>query len=113
MQSSDKNHEEDVQLTGFGLAPVKNQGSGVSYTSHSQGFIKRYVHVVYGLGYIVTREEKDDNMYEEVSQKRSEALAFSMRQTKENVHGNIFNRAFNSSYTGGDDKELCATDHPT
>lgn len=111
--SSDKNYEEFVQMTGFGLAPVKDQGDGVTYTSHTQGWVKRFVHVVYGLGYITTREETEDNKYAEVGRARAGACAFSMRQTKENVHANILNRGFNSSYTGGDGKELFATDHPS
>lgn len=113
VESSDKAWEEDVLMTDFGLAPVKNQGMSVSYTTHSQGYIKRYTNVTYGLGYIVTREEIEDNLYSEVSRKRAESLAFAMRQTKENVHANIFNRAFDSTYTGGDGSELCDTDHPS
>ena len=112
-ESSEKNYEEDVLVTGFGLAPKKNEGSSTSYDSETQGFTTRYTHVAYSLGYIVTREELDDNLYETVSKRRAQALAFSMRQTKENVAANILNRATNSSYTGGDGKELLATDHPT
>lgn len=111
--SSSKNYEEDVLVTGFGLAPEKSQGGSVSYDSESQGFTKRYVHVVYGSGYIVTREELEDNLYEVVSKRRSKRLAFSMRQTKEIVSANVLNRAFNPAYTGGDGKELLATDHPS
>lgn len=111
--SSSKNYEEDVEITGFGQAPVKTEGQSVSYDSHTQGYTKRYTHVAYGLGYIVTREELDDNLYEKVSRSRARSLAFSMKQTKETVGSNIFNRAFNSSYTGGDGKELLATDHPS
>lgn len=111
--TSRKAYEEDVEQTSFGLAPVKAQGAGVQYDSHSQGSTVRYTHVAYALGYIVTKEELDDNLYAEVSMKRAASLAFSMRQTKETVGANVFNRAFNSSYTGGDGKELLATDHPT
>lgn len=111
-ETSDKAYEEDVQLTGFGLAAVKTQGGSVSYDDETQGFTTRYTHVVYGLGYIVTREAIDDGQYMEVSKRRSQANAFSMRQTKEIVAANVYNRAFNSSYTGGDSKELLATDHP-
>lgn len=111
--TSSKAYEEDQEVTGFGYAPVKGQGSPVNYDSESAGPTKRYTHVVYGLGYIVTREEKDDNLYATVSKRRIKALAFSMRQTEETVAANIFNRAFNASYTGGDGKELLATDHPT
>jgi hypothetical protein len=111
--SSDKAYEEDVQLTGFGLGAVKEQGKSVTYDSETQGFTTRVTHVVYGLGYIVTREEIEDGKYAEVSKRRSQRNAFSMRQTKEIVAANIYNRAFNPSYTGGDGKELLATDHPS
>ena len=112
-ESSEKNYEEDTEVTGFGLATVKNQGAAVSYDSETQGPTKRYTHVTYGLGYIVTREELEDNLYEVVSKRRIKALSFSVRQTEETVAANIMNRAFNSSYTGADGKEMCATDHPT
>lgn len=110
--TSSMNYEEDVQLTGFGLAPVKSEGSGVAYDSEIQGFTTRYTHVAYALGYIVTKEELDDNLYEQVSRRRSAALAMSFRQTKENVGANIYNRAFNGTYLGGDGVALCSTAHP-
>ena len=109
--TSGQNYEEDVQLTGFGLAPRKSEGQGVTYDSEIQGFTTRYTHIAYALGYIVTKEELDDNLYEQVSRKRSAALAMSFRQTKENVAANVYNRAFNSSYTGGDGIQLCSTAH--
>ena len=111
-ETSSQNYEEDVQLTGFGLAPRKSEGSGVAYDSEVQGFTTRYTHVAYALGYIVTKEELDDNLYEQVSRRRAAALAMSFRQTKENVGANIYNRAFSSSYTGGDGVALAATNHP-
>jgi len=110
--TSSMNYEEDVQLTGFGLAPVKSEGSGVAYDSEIQGFTTRYTHVAYALGYIVTKEELDDNLYEQVSRRRAAALAMSFRQTKENVGANIYNRAFNPTYLGGDGVQLCSTAHP-
>ena len=110
--TSSMNYEEDVQLTGFGLAPVKSEGSGVAYDSEIQGFTTRYTHIAYALGYIVTKEELDDNLYEQVSRRRSAALAMSFRQTKENVGANIYNRAFNGTYLGGDGVSLCSTAHP-
>lgn len=112
-ETSEKNYEEDTEITGFGLASIKPQASSISYDSEAQGPTKRYTHITYGLGYQVTREEKEDNLYEVVSKKRIRALAFSMRQTEEIVAANILNRGFNSSYTGADAKELFATDHPT
>jgi Mu-like prophage major head subunit gpT len=111
-ETSTQNYEEDVQLTGFGLAPRKSEGSGVAYDSEIQGFTTRYTHIAYALGYIVTKEELDDNLYEQVSRRRAAALAMSFRQTKENVGANIYNRAFNGSYTGGDGVALCSTAHP-
>ena len=113
IDQSNQSYEEDVQVTGFGLAPVKPEGGAVKYDSEVQGYTTRYTNVAYGLGYIVTYEELRDSLYEVVSKRRSGALAFSFRQTKENVHANIYNRAFNSAFTGGDGKELPATDHPT
>lgn len=112
MFSSDKAYEEEVQSTGFGYAPVKAQGSPIVYDTHQQGYTKRYTHVAYGLGYVVTFEELRDNLYKEVSMSRSESLAFSMAQTQELVAANVYNRAFSNSYLGGDGKELLATDHP-
>lgn len=111
--SSEKNYEEDVEVTGFGLARVKQQAAAIEYDSETQGATKRYTHVTYALGYIVTREELEDNLYEVVSKRRSKALAFSIRQTEEIVAANILNRAFNNAYMGADGKELIATDHPT
>lgn len=111
IKSSSKNYEELVEQTGFGLAPVKAEGSSTAYDSHAQGVTARGTNVAYSLGYIVTREELADNLYSEVSMARASSLAFSMAQTRENVGANVYNRAFNSSYTGGDGKELCATDH--
>lgn len=110
--TSKKQYEELVNSHGFGLAVRKDEGAPITFDTHSQGYIKRFVHVAYALGYIVTFEELRDNLYAELSKARAKALAFSMAQTKEITGANIYNRAFNSSYTGGDGKELLATDHP-
>jgi hypothetical protein len=112
-KSSDKSYEEQVEATGFGLAPVKPEGSAVSYDSHAQGPTTRYTNVTYALGFIVTEEEEDDNLYAELAKSRAESLAFSHRTTKEIVHANVLNRAFNSSYLGGDGLEMCSTAHVT
>jgi hypothetical protein len=111
VDTSKKDYEEDVQLTGFGLAPIKTQGGSVSYDSETQGFTTRYTHVAYALGYIVTREERDDCQYVEVSKRRAQANAFSMRQTKEIVAANIYNRATTAGYTGGDGVVLLSASH--
>lgn len=112
-ESSEKNYEEDTEVTGFGLAPVKAQAGSVSFDSESQGPTKRYTHVTYGLGYIVTREEQEDNLYETVSKRRIKALAFSIRQTEETVAANVLNRGFNASFPGGDGVAMISASHPT
>lgn len=107
--------EEEASTTGFGLASVKTEGSGIAYDDQEQGFVSRYTHITYGLGFIITREMFEDGIAATVALRRANSLAFSIRQTKEIVGANIYNRAFDSNYTMGansDGKELCATDHP-
>lgn len=110
--TSRKAWEEDVGYSGFGLAIQKGEGDAINYDSARQGFVSRYTHATYALGFIITREMVEDDLYDVVGQRKAKGLAFSMRQTKETLAANVYNRAFNSSYTGGDGKELCATDHP-
>lgn len=110
---SDSAYEEFVETSGLGLAPVKPEGSAIQYDSHNQGPTTRLTNVTYGLGFIITEEAREDNKYMKLAKSRSRMLGRAMRQTKEIVHANIFNRAFSSSYVGGDGKELIATDHPT
>lgn len=111
--SSTRAYEEDIVTKPFGLAPVKEQGAATAYTSHSQGFTKRYTHVAYALGFITTREEMDDNLYAEIGKKRAPMLARSMRKTVETVAANIYNRFTTAGFTGGDGVVLGSTAHPT
>jgi hypothetical protein len=111
--TSDKAYEEVVEETGFGLAPIKAEGQSVSYDTDTQGYVTRYTNVTYGLGAIITQEAIEDNQYENVASRKAAKLARSMRQTKENVHANVLNRAFNSAFAGGDGVELLSTAHPT
>jgi hypothetical protein len=104
--------EEDVGYTGFGLPVIKGEGETITYDVQRQGFVNRYTHVVYALGFIITREMFEDDLYDIVGEKRARGLAFSLRQGKEILAANVYNRAFNSTYTFGDGKELLATDHP-
>lgn len=113
VESSDMAYEEEVLMPGFGLAPVKNQGEPILYDTTSQGYTSRYTHVAYGLGFIVTREAIDDNKYMKSATGSTKDLAFSFRQTKENVVANVYNRAFSSSYVGGDGVSLVNSAHPT
>ncbi len=111
--SSDRAYEEDLGLSSFGLASVKNEGAPITYDSERQGFTSRYNHVVYALGFIVTREIFEDDQYGKVGAQKAKALARSMRQTKEIVGANVYNRAFSGSgFLGGDGKTLIASDHP-
>ena len=112
-RTSEMSYEEEVEDVGMGLLGVKGQGSGINYDTTSQGTVSRYSHLTYALGYIVTLEELQDNLYEKVSRKRTMRLARSTFETEEIVHANVLNRAFTAAYAGGDSKELCATDHPT
>lgn len=109
---SDKAYEQDVQITPFGLAPVKSQGASVTYDSEVQGPVTTYQHIAYALGYICTYEEMRDNLYKEVATRRAKGNAFSMRQTVENVGAFLYNNAFSSSFfTTADGVALCSTAH--
>ncbi len=111
-RTSRKNFEEDVSVSSFGLALQKGEGQPISYDTEQQGFVDRYTHVVYGLGFIITKEMVEDDLYDVVGERKAQGLAFSMRQTKEIIGANILNRAFNTSYTYGDGKALIVSDHP-
>lgn len=111
-EESDRAYEEDVQITGFGLAPVKPQGQSLYYDSEVQGPVTRYTQIAYALGYAVTYEELKFNLYETVSMRRAKANAFSVNQTIENVAAFLYNNAFVSTYfTTGDGVALCSTAH--
>lgn len=101
--------EEDVGVSMFGLPTVKSEGAPISYDSSRQGFTSRYNHVVYALGFIVTREAVDDDLYDIIGKQKARSLAFSMRQNKEIVAANVYNRAFNTAYVGGDGSTLVAS----
>ncbi|KKM82319.1 hypothetical protein LCGC14_1320790 [marine sediment metagenome] len=105
--------EEDLQINAFGLAPVKPQGKPISYASHTQGPVSRYTHVTYALGFIVTMEELQDNLYEKAANSRAESLGFAMRQTRETVGANVYNRATTAGFEGGDGVVLLSASHPS
>ena len=110
--TSDRAYEEDLGLSSFGLASVKNEGAPITYDTEKQGFTTRYNHVVYALGFIITREIYEDDLYGKVGAQKAQALARSMRQTKEIVGANVYNRAFDSNYVGGDGVSLLNASHP-
>ena len=111
-ETSDKAYEEIQQIVNFGLAPVKKESASISYDSQTQGYTARFTNVVYGLGFIVTAEELSDNQYRSVAERRTRGLAFSQRQTRENVCAQVYNRGFNSTYAGGDGVAMISTAHP-
>jgi len=113
VKQSNQNYEEIVEQTSFGIAPVKAEGSSVAYDASAQGATSRGTNVAYALGYIVTREEKADNLYEKVSMARASSLAFSMATTRNIVGANVYNRFDDVGYLGGDGKALGVTTHPS
>lgn len=111
--TSRKAYEEIVEAQGLGIAPVKANGTGVSYQDMQQGVVNRFTNVTYGLGVQVTDEELEDNQYpEDLVLDRTERLAFSMRQTRELVGAAVYNNAF-SGVTYGDGSTLISTSHAT
>lgn len=114
VQTSDKHREEMVQNNGFGLAAIKEQGGSIGYDTTSQGGTATALHVVYGLGYIVTREAIEDNLYEKLAMGRAKALKRSMVETKNTVVANWFNRGFDTNYPVGPDAvAMFSASHPS
>ena len=112
-ETSERAFEEEVMLSGFGEAPVKFEGSGVTYDTAQESFTARYTHETIALAFSLTEEAIEDNLYDTLSSRYTRALARSMMTTKNIKGANVLNNAFSSSFVGGDGKELCATDHPT
>lgn len=104
--------EEDVGISSFGLAVEKPEGTAIQYDTERQAFTTRYTPVVFALGFVITREIMEDDQYDVVGQRKAQGLAFSMRQTKEVVAANVYNRYATAGYVGGDGKTLLASDHP-
>jgi phage major head subunit gpT-like protein len=112
-KSSDKAYEEFVESTTFGLPDVKNEGQSIRFDTDSEGYKTRMTNVVYGLGWMASREEIEDNQYESRAARRSRNLAYSMAQSKEIIHAAHFNNGFSGSYVGGDAVAFFSTAHPT
>ena len=112
-ETSDRAFEEEVMLSGFANASVKPEGSAVTFDNAQETYTSRYQHETVALAFAITEEAIEDNLYDRLSSRYTKALARSMAITKQVKAANVLNRAFNSSFTGGDGKELCATDHPT
>jgi len=111
-ESSERAFEEEVMLAGFGSAPVKAEGTAVSFDDAQEAYTARYTHETIALAFSITEEAIEVNLYDRRASRYAKALARSMANTKQVKGAATLNNAFDSSYTGGDAKELCATDHP-
>ena len=110
-ENSDRAFEEEVMLSGFGNAQVKPEGQSVNYDAAQETFTARYTHETLALAFSITEEAIEDNLYDRLASRYTKALARSMANAKQVKGANVLNRAFNSSYTGGDGLELCSTAH--
>ncbi len=111
-ETSDRAFEEEVLITGFGGAPTKTEGAGVSFDNASESFSARYTHETVALAFALTEEAQEDNLYDSLGKRYTKALARSMANTKEVKGANVLNNAFSSSFTGGDGVSLINTAHP-
>lgn len=109
VETSKKAYEEDVGQTSFGLMPIKNEGGSVVYDEESQAFTTRYVHTTYGMGFVVTEEAFEDDMYNVVGKSGAKSLAFSVASTLNVLGAAVYNNA--TSYTGGDGVALLSATH--
>ena len=112
IEDSNRAFEEEVLITGFGSAPTKSEGQGVSFDNASESYSARYTHDTGALAFALTEEAVEDNLYDSLGKRYVKALAKSMANTKEVKGADVLNNAFSSSFTGGDGKSLIATDHP-
>jgi hypothetical protein len=112
IESSDRAFEEEVMESGFGEAPVKTEGAGVSYDQAQEVYTARYTHETIALAFSLTEEAVEDNLYDRLSARYTKALARSMAQTKQIKAAAVLNGAFTTSI-GGDGVALCSTAHPT
>ena len=113
VRKSTKAYEKLTELTGLGLAAVKPEGSAITYDAPGEGITNILTAVTYGLGFIISEEAIEDNEYQSPMEQNTSALSWSMRTTKEIVHANILNRAFNAAYVYGDGVSLVNAAHPT
>ena len=101
-EKSERSFEEETKLAGFGAAPVKNEGSAISYDNAQEAFTARYNHETIALGFSITEEAVEDNLYDSLSARYTKALARAMSYTKQVKAASVINNGFNGSYLGGD-----------
>jgi len=101
-EKSERSFEEETKLAGFAAAPVKNEGSAISYDNAQEAFTARYNHETIALGFSITEEAVEDNLYDSLSARYTKALARAMAYTKQVKAASVINNGFNGSYLGGD-----------
>ena len=111
-EQSERSFEEETKLSGFSAAPVKNEGSAIAYDNAQEAFTARYNHETIALGFSITEEAVEDNLYDSLSARYTKALARAMAYTKQVKGAATLNNAFSSAYVGGDGVSLISTAHP-
>jgi len=111
-EASERSFEEETKLSGFSAAPVKNEGGAISYDNAQEAFTARYSHETIALGFSITEEAIEDNLYDSLSARYTKALARAMSYTKQVKAASVLNNGFSSSYVGGDGQPLFSASHP-
>lgn len=111
-ESSERSFEEETKLSGFSAAPVKNEGSAIAYDNGQEAWTARYNHETIAMGFSLTEEAIEDNLYDSLSARYTKALARSMAYTKQVKAAAVLNNGFSSGYTGGDGQPLFSASHP-
>ena len=111
-ENSERSFEEETKLSGFGSAPVKSEGAAIAYDNAQEAWTARYNHETIALGFAITEEALEDNLYDSLSARYTKALARSMANTKQVKAANVLNNGFNPAFPGGDGVELFSTAHP-
>jgi len=111
-ETSERSFEEETKLSGFSAAPVKNEGSAIAYDNAQEVFTARYTHETIALGFSLTEEAIEDNLYDSLSSRYTKALARAMAYTKQTKAAAVLNNGFSSTYPGGDGVALFSTQHP-
>jgi hypothetical protein len=111
-ETSERSFEEETKLSGFSAAPVKNEGSAIAYDNAQEAWTARYNHETIALGFSLTEEAIEDNLYDSLSARYTKALARGMAYTKQTKAAAVINNGFSAQYTGGDGVALFSTAHP-
>ena len=111
-EKSERSFEEETKLSGFSAAPVKNEGSAIAYDNAQEAFTARYNHETIALGFSITEEAVEDNLYDSLSARYTKGLARAMAYTKQVKAASVLNNGFSASYPGGDGVALFSTAHP-